>query len=758
VGKMTGIVKPIHFSIYGNEPIWVPSFTNIRRIIIIIMMSIFFVSISGLSEAGSPMIYCFWPGDTSPSNYQPDWNGLTHVAYFCWGVNSDGSLIEPSTINEYYIVRDIAHQQDKKVIISILTTNRTIQDNVLAYHSNDFANNVLNALKKYQADGVNIDFEASPDLDNSIIHTSNKPIFENFMKILYITLKTSNPNYHVSFCSGFSMSVLGNSNLSKYTDAVFIMGYDYTHWQGITGPNSPFNDPTRKGVNTDVDNFLNYYPAQKIILGVPFYGYSYTASSGQAGAKIATQHSIPMSTAISEAATHGRLWDSKSHTPWYRYQIDNVWHQVWYDDSESIGLKYNYTKSMNLGGLGIFCLGREGNDAAVWGLFNTSAVGSPIAAFSATPGTGNTPLKVTFNDRSIGSPTSWKWDFGDGTNSTEQNPMHIYYKVGTYTISLKASNENGTSSKLATINVLMASGQYAYITNYGNSTVSVIDTATNTITTTVKVGDRPFGVAVNPAGTKLYVTNPYGSNIVSVIDVAKSAVIARVPVGGNSPHGVAVTPDGKKVYVANCESNNVSVIDTTTNTVTTTVNVGSYPIGVTVTPDGTKIYVTNYNNNSVSLIDTTSNKVTATIPVGNNPYGIATNQQGTKVYVTNYNSSSVSVIDTSINKVIATVKTEKNPYEVTVNPQGTKAYATNYRSNSVSVIDTSTNAVIATVPVGRGPHGVTITPDGKKVYVTNWDDSSISVINTATNTGTTTVKVGSLPSSFGNFIVSLPYP
>jgi len=54
---------------------------------------------------------------------------------------------------------------------------------------------------------------------------------------------------------------------------------------------------------------------------------------------------------------------------------------------------------------------------------------------------------------------------------------------------------------------------------------------------------------------------------------------------GSGPIGVAVNPAGTKAYVANSDYNTVSVIDTATNTVTATVNVGSSPYGVSVTPD-----------------------------------------------------------------------------------------------------------------------------------------------------------------------------
>ena len=62
---------------------------------------------------------------------------------------------------------------------------------------------------------------------------------------------------------------------------------------------------------------------------------------------------------------------------------------------------------------------------------------------------------------------------------------------------------------------------------------------------------------------------------------------------GSTPNGIAVSPDGTKVYVTNFHSVTVSVIDTATNTVTSTVDVGSAPRGVAVNPDGTKVYVAN---------------------------------------------------------------------------------------------------------------------------------------------------------------------
>jgi YVTN family beta-propeller protein len=71
---------------------------------------------------------------------------------------------------------------------------------------------------------------------------------------------------------------------------------------------------------------------------------------------------------------------------------------------------------------------------------------------------------------------------------------------------------------------------FAYITNYDDNTTSVIDIATNTVTSTVPVGIRPCGVAVSPDGSKLYVTNA-GDNTTSVIDTITNNVTVTVAVG-----------------------------------------------------------------------------------------------------------------------------------------------------------------------------------------------------------------------------------
>jgi YVTN family beta-propeller protein len=134
---------------------------------------------------------------------------------------------------------------------------------------------------------------------------------------------------------------------------------------------------------------------------------------------------------------------------------------------------------------------------------------------------------------------------------------------------------------------------------------------------TIALPGSGTGVAVTPDGTRLYVSNNSGDSL-TVINTATNTVVGSIAVG-NGPVGVTLSPDGTRAYVANQASHTVTVINTATNTVVTTINVGTGPFGVAVAPDGTRLYVSNGTNGSVSVIDTATNTVLTTLPVGIGP-------------------------------------------------------------------------------------------------------------------------------------------
>lgn len=82
--------------------------------------------------------------------------------------------------------------------------------------------------------------------------------------------------------------------------------------------------------------------------------------------------------------------------------------------------------------------------------FTIDVVAPVTAEFTADCTSGIAPLTVTFTDCSSGTPTAWMWDFGDGGNSTSQNPSHEYSTPGTYAVTLTVSNQASNDSETKT--------------------------------------------------------------------------------------------------------------------------------------------------------------------------------------------------------------------------------------------------------------------------------------------------------------------
>jgi PKD repeat protein len=120
--------------------------------------------------------------------------------------------------------------------------------------------------------------------------------------------------------------------------------------------------------------------------------------------------------------------------------------------------------------------GQEADDACV----------PPVANFSVQLTTVAVDTEVQFTDTSTGNPmTAWAWDFGDGTTSSEQNPIHIYEVAGTYTVTLAATNECGVDFEI----------KIDYITvGAGVAPVAAF-------TQSVDSGDVPFSVAFTNLST-----------------------------------------------------------------------------------------------------------------------------------------------------------------------------------------------------------------------------------------------------------------
>jgi len=288
-------------------------------------------------------------------------------------------------------------------------------------------------------------------------------------------------------------------------------------------------------------------------------------------------------------------------------------------------------------------------------------------------------------------------------------------------------------------------GAFVYATRGNEDAVSVIDTITDTVATTFAVGDFPIAAAVRGDQSLIYVSNQNG-NTISVISTLTNAVVATIPV--TQPYGIGLNPAGTRLYVPSFGGTTVSVVDTTSNTVVGIILVGNSPTTAAVTPDGSRVYVTNSSSNTVSVIDAATNTVVGSIAVGNAPVGAAVTPDGTRVYVSNHGSSDVYVISTSTNAVVAVIPLAGDD-TLAISPDGKRVYAV--AGNGFNVIDVATNAVIASVSVAGSNNvvGIAVSPDGSRLYLANASGTDVSVVDTATYALIGTVPLGGSPFLLG---------
>jgi PKD repeat protein len=129
-----------------------------------------------------------------------------------------------------------------------------------------------------------------------------------------------------------------------------------------------------------------------------------------------------------------------------------------------------------------------------------SSTTAPVAGFTATPTSGTSPLTVQFSDTSTGAPTSWAWDFGDGTTAATQNPSHTYTitdgQPHTYNVSLTVTNTGGgnTITRAGLITVSPASTPTGIST--GASSTSYAAVAAGTVTLARPAGAGPGDVLI----------------------------------------------------------------------------------------------------------------------------------------------------------------------------------------------------------------------------------------------------------------------
>jgi YVTN family beta-propeller protein len=288
-----------------------------------------------------------------------------------------------------------------------------------------------------------------------------------------------------------------------------------------------------------------------------------------------------------------------------------------------------------------------------------------------------------------------------------------------------------------------AAGPKAYVGNFKDNTVSVIDTAAGRVIATVPVAAGPDGIVVGRDDAQVFVSGSNAASL-SVIDAASDQVVRTIEVG-KGPQGLAITPDGRSVLAAVNGEDRVAFVDTATRAVIATVPVAK-PHTIAVRPGGKQAYVSSQEPGHFSLvvIDLATRTVSTTIALEKTPRDLEFSHDGKALYVTLAGVSAVQVIDPATNRIVAQIATGISPH-IAHHFAGTAAGIVVVQGpGELMLFDPATQAPIRSVAVGKQPHWVDILPDGKRVIVTNEGSNDVSVVDLAGDQ-TSTIAVGTAP-------------
>lgn len=235
-----------------------------------------------------------------------------------------------------------------------------------------FIKSIILYLELYNLDGIDIDWEY-PTKSELGMTKSNEKDTKNFVSLmkeiddeLTKLEKKNNKKYYLSFASpvhDWTINIFAVEKVSKYVDYIYIMGYDYNgQWSTVTGHHSNLYRNKKSAIKENtcdgVKSYLKVCPANKLVVGVPAYGYAWKGVNLQNDGLFS-----PVTSSISPDEMnlvynnikdnfinkngYKRYWDDKSKSA-YLYNGDIF---ITYEDTEAIVNKANFVKEKNLGGL-----------------------------------------------------------------------------------------------------------------------------------------------------------------------------------------------------------------------------------------------------------------------------------------------------------------------------------------------------------------------------------------------------------------------
>ncbi|MBQ9344283.1 MAG: hypothetical protein IJT88_03605 [Kiritimatiellae bacterium] len=316
----------------------------------------------------------YWAEEGDYLSYR--YSNLTHIAYFSAEVSTSGAISSLHNWNTDPVV-ETAHSNGVKVLLTATLFGETANHALLTNSAacTKLASNLVAKTTARGGDGICIDFESVGSWSGAT------KALTSFMSNL--VAKAHAANLEVSICLP-SVDWYADFAVGEYekigVDYSIIMGYDYYYAGSSTpGPVAPlYSSAQWQGASSwcSVDYSTRYYlnkmtNSANLMLAVPYYGRRWRAASTSLGASSSGSSysaAVTYPNAVAAAETYGRRWDANGSVPYYAYTSGSYAYQCFYDDTESLGLKYDYAKSKGLGGVGIWCLTHAPEADELWTL------------------------------------------------------------------------------------------------------------------------------------------------------------------------------------------------------------------------------------------------------------------------------------------------------------------------------------------------------------------------------------------------------
>ena len=283
------------------------------------------------------------------------------------------------------------------------------------------------------------------------------------------------------------------------------------------------------------------------------------------------------------------------------------------------------------------------------------------------------------------------------------------------------------------------SGSYNLVASKGAS----VGEASATVTAQGQLKNIPIGggswdVKISADGTRIYVSSWQKQNL-SIIDTATHEIITTIEniIGA---HGVAISPDERFCYVSKRSVDKISVIDLHAKEVIQTVDTGGDPTGLILSPDGRWLFSCNYSSGTITRCNTDT-FAAETIPAGRNPRQGFAGPDGKSIYICNQTSSELSIIDIATFTRRAIVLPAP-ALGITINHAGDSAYIAT--ATGISVIDIKQEVAIRHIE-SIGGHALITTKTDDYLYITYISEDLLHTINLSTGAAGPAYPIGSGP-------------